>query len=206
MEDKKKEPQITEGKSWLDEVLEEWSGWSGKRQEKKTADAVRNLPKAARHLHEKNGMPSVKTAEETIRRKREAHEAANRPPMLDTIFSALLIMFMGLFEGIVLVVGGFFNYVGRYAWWLIFLAIWWVPSEWYSTATDKVDEVVNTQTVEETTDSLGQILNELTDALDGLRIDIKINDDQVIEFGTPQAKQEAADAPTDTPKQETANE
>ena len=191
MEDKKgKKPQITESKSWLDEVLEEISEWRGKREEKKTSYRPTD--------------PELFGDQRDIMNSVEKNRKKNNgPSTADVIFKGLLMMCMGFFSGLMGfftfvfdVIGRVFLFVARYFWWIILLGAWWIPTEWFDTAPNTVDEVINTESTtestEELTDSLEQMLQDLSDAVDGLNIRIKINDGEVLEFG----------APTDTPEPE----
>jgi len=104
MDKETKKPDVVIGKSALDEFLEEWSSWRGKRNGKKIAATIR------RRQAEEN-MPTA----ERIKMKRKRQ----RTNFMDSGFMVVIGFFVGLVEFFFSIVMWLFSFVFSFKFWAI---------------------------------------------------------------------------------------
>jgi hypothetical protein len=180
-----KNPNVVVKKSALEEFLEEWGSWSGKRKAKKEEKAI----------HKEAQLSTG----DRIRRKRKQNTK-----FMDSGFMLVLKMFAGLVDIILSVVMWVFSLVFSFKFWIVVGAIIYFFDMDIKT---KVIEVIGEQKIEDTIESLeeeadvldtqiesnseriNKAINGWKEQLDGISIEIKQKDGSVKTFGT-EAKEE----------------
>ncbi len=164
MDKETKKPDVVIGKSALDEFLEEWSSWRGKRNGKKIAATIR------RRQAEEN-MPTA----ERIKMKRKRQ----RTNFMDSGFMVVIGFFVGLVEFFFSIVMWLFSFVFSFKFWAIVGVIIYFSD----VEIEDIGKVLDDLNVKEAIEKVEEGAKGIMEQLDGLEFEIKQSDGTVYRFG-----------------------